>query len=577
MKRARILCVWVATLWFLSGCGGDFEIATTDEVAQETSSDTQKALAGAQGQRPPRRLNIDECLSTEPVKDLRALRARCAARAAAKRTKRAASPGVALSTTTLTVGESRTTVANLDFTDVPTWSDADIMDQFAAIRDHAYLTDEGQGHTPFPRRLSWMYLNDGCAERAEQFNTLAAQAGKTRPYMIFAFGGSAYLRAYSSNHANGVVEWGWHVAPVVKNSQGEPIVFDAALSPCRPLPYEDWLALMVDSMDFYDNLAAGNGVAIANSWAVMPESLVSGDETDLAELLDWMNVDILEVLSTELLPREWELQIALGRDPEVVLGASPPWSGNNCVGTHTESALTSVASLATSTVTATCPFGTLAVGGGSELESPSFQLSNSLRSGNGWAVTAKNTAGVTRDLTATATCLTGAPTGASVSTVQGNVAALTPTSSGTSTAACDTGTLVSGGFSTAVSGFPPSTPRIYANQRVSSVSDSWQVSAYNTSSSTSKSVTAFGNCLHDSGFSFRQESGTNLSAGGTSTALCDDPEDAVGVGFAFPMAAAYTVSTLGASEGSASMSLSPAPGGSGDAGARTFAQCLTHP
>lgn len=576
MKQARIRCVWVASLWFSSGCGGDFELATTDEVAQEASSDTPQALAGAQSQRPPRRLNIDECLSTEPVNDHRALRARCAARAAAERAKRAASPGVALSTTTQTVGESKTTVANLDFTDVPTWSDADIMEQFAAIRDHAYLIDEGHNQSPL-RRLSWMYLNDGCAERAEQFNTLAAQAGKTRPYMIFAFGESAYLRAYSSNHPSGVVEWGWHVAPVVKNSQGEPIVFDAALNPCRPLSYEEWLALMVDSLDFYDNLAAGNGVAIANSWAIMPESLVSGDETDLAELLDWMNVDILEAFSTYYLPNEWELQITLGRDPEVVLGANPLWSGNHCVGTHTESALTSVASLATSTVTATCPFGTLAVGGGSELESPSFQISSSLRSGNGWAVTAKNTAGVSKDLTATATCLTGAPTGASVSTVQGNVAALTPTSSGTSTAACDTGTLVSGGFSTAVSGFPPSTPRIYANQRVSSVSDSWQVSAYNTSSSTSKSVTAFGYCLHDSGFSFSQESGTNLSAGGSSTALCDDPEDAVAVGFTFPMATAYTVSTIGASEDTASMSLSPAPGGSGDAGARTFAQCLTHP
>ena len=71
----------------------------------------------------------------------------------------------------------------------------------------------------------------------------------------------------------------------MKNSAGEPIVFDAALSPCRPLPWKDWLLLMASALSFYDNLAADNGIGVADSNAYDPYSLVTGEQNHAADSL----------------------------------------------------------------------------------------------------------------------------------------------------------------------------------------------------------------------------------------------------------------------------------------------------
>jgi hypothetical protein len=72
--------------------------------------------------------------------------------------------------------EARSGVASLNFTNVPTWSDADIKAQFAAIRDKRYSPDS-LDPSPNPRRITWMYPNDGCFDRAEQFNVQALTLG----------------------------------------------------------------------------------------------------------------------------------------------------------------------------------------------------------------------------------------------------------------------------------------------------------------------------------------------------------------------------------------------------------------
>src|SRR3569623_3207375 len=201
---------------------------------------------------------IDECSSARPAADFFALRARCLAKAAAERA--AATPTCASGTPAAqSVFAARNTVASLNFSNVPTWTDADILAQFASTRDKRYITDSFDA-SPNPRRITWMYPQDGCFDRAEQVDDLVAQAGKVRPYKLFAFGNSPFLRAYTNNDSSGVVSWTFHVVPIVKNSAGQPIVFDAALSPCRPLPYKDWLALLVDSMSSYDDIGSGNGV-----------------------------------------------------------------------------------------------------------------------------------------------------------------------------------------------------------------------------------------------------------------------------------------------------------------------------
>jgi len=264
---------------------------------------------------------LDDCKSAKwPKGDFQAFTAFCRAQAASAR-------GNAESVRNLStaldgdVSSHRATLAELNFADVPIWSDTDINEQFSRARDDRYLTQFDAAEPDFPRRMSWLFPDDGCFARAEQVDVRVAEAGKERPYKLFAFGD---LRVKTDNSPEGWVYWRYHVVPVVKNGAGEPIVFDPALSPCKPLPYKQWLALMVDKITDYDNVAGGFGVALGDSWAYWPNSLPSGERSH--------SDDSLIDLQGNYLAEEWKRQSELGRDPTVILGEQPPWSGDACRG-----------------------------------------------------------------------------------------------------------------------------------------------------------------------------------------------------------------------------------------------------
>lgn len=463
------------------------------------------------------------------------------------------------------VFDSRTTVAAANFANVPTWSDADILAEFASTRDTRYMTTPDR--PGFLRRISWMYPNDGCFARAEQVNVRVSQAGKPKPYKLFVFGAferGADLHVYTNNSSTGEVYWQYHVVPVVKNSAGEPIVFDAALSPCRPLPWKEWLLLMASNLSFYDNLAANNGITVAGPSSYHPYSLVAGEPDHSAESLNDQ--------TQFYLPFEWTRQTELGRDPNVVLGSTPPWSGWACLAPTVVSANASVAAGATTTVTAGCPFATLAVGGSFARDNTSFAISKNARSGNGWQVIGKNTGSTIQALKASAVCLIGAPINASVSSIQGNVVSVSNNSNATSTASCPAGQLVGGGYTTTLG--TSSVMRIYNNNRTTSTSSTWQVSAQNNTGS-SKSVTSFAYCLQNTSFTFRQVS-TALDSSGTAGAVCSGAHT-VGGGFGFPRLTNYTVLSQWLVRRSAwVLQMTPAPA-NGDPNALSFGECLATP
>jgi hypothetical protein len=326
----------LVSLLMLAACSANDSYPGTDTG---TSNPTESFDAGVRETKPGGSSEVAselDCYSAKPPKgDFQTFIATCRARAANGR-KRAVSAR-SLSTAAATdVYDSRTTVAELDFADVPTWSDADINAQFASARDDRYLTQTDPPEPNFQRRMSWLYPDDGCYARAEQVDVRVAQFGKTRPHKLFAFGSpDHWLRVHTDNARGGVVEWTYHVVPVVKNSAGEPIVFDPALNPCKPLPYQKWLALMVDDMTFYDDLAQGNGVALGDSWSYYPNSLPSGEPPHSAESLDDLQGNFLYA--------EWSRQTELGRDPNLVLGANPPWSGDSCLSAEVETQTATVA------------------------------------------------------------------------------------------------------------------------------------------------------------------------------------------------------------------------------------------
>ena len=499
-----------------------------------------------------------DCKSAKvPKVDRKMRRDVCLARAAAERAK---SGQLALSG--LTVIENETTASALNFSNVPIWTDADIMAQFAQTRDNRYMTHPS--NPGFPRRITWMLPDDGCFARAEQVAVQAAQAGKQRPHKLFAFG-IPTLHVSTDNHPNGWEEWSWHTVPVVRNSAGEPIVFDAALSPCKPLPWRKWLALMVNDVAKFDIPGSGYTVSLGDSWAYGEFSLVTGEPSHSAESVN----DELTFM-----PYEWDRQIELGRNPNVVLGATPPWSGFACLMTEPEESTTTVAPNTSATLTTPCPFGTLAVGGGWGLSSQNLTVSRTGKSGNGWQIVAKNVGGSSASLSTSAVCLTGAPSNAAITIATSNAINISPGSFATASATCGTGSrLVGGGYATTQG--TSSVMRVYANRRSTTTGNTWQVSAQNTTSST-KSLSPFAYCLVQTTFTADQTSG-NLTWEGIAEASCPSSKATTGGGFVFPRLTNYKL-LLNKHVGFNlyRVDMSPAPPG-GDSNAKAYAECLAHP
>lgn len=489
-----------------------------------------------------------ECKSAKkPSTDLKTYFETCKARAAKERT----SSGLVAAAAAATIYDSRVPVASLNFASVPTWSDADILAQFAATRDNRYLTDNQ--HPGSQRRLSWMYPDDGCFSRAEQVNAQVAQAGKTKPYKLFAMGD---LAPATTNHPDGWVGWGWHVVPVVKNSAGELIVLDAALSPCKPLPWKTWLLMMVSDLNHFNDTAAGRGVALGDPNAYYPSSLAQGEPSHAAESVSHQRDTYLGY--------EYSRAVELGRDPNVVFGSTPPWSGTACVSVSQESGGGTVAANSTGTVNVSCPFATLAVGGGAEVSSSSQLLAKSAKNGNGWQVVVRNNSSSSTQVFPVVACLTGARVSASVTTVNGPTVNVGAGSFSTSSASCPSGTLIGGGYNTTAGS---SIMRVYTDRRSTTNANTWEASAQNTTSST-KSITAYAYCLGGTSLTYSQVAGPT----GSAFAACATPKWLVGGGYTFPRTTSHVVRDLGFFDSSFLLDLLP-----WEPNMTTYAECLAHP
>jgi hypothetical protein len=241
-------------------------------------------------------------------------------------------------------------------------------------------------------------------------------------------------------------------------------------------------------------------------------------------------------------------------------------------GTVSNSSNVNVLPGATATVSVSCPSG-LAAGGGIILSNPTFAVSKNARNGNGWQVVARNTGSTTENVTVTVNCLTGAPAGAYVTSIQGNVVNVGAGSNATSTATCSTGKLLSGGYTTAISG--SSVMRIYNDSRTTTTGNTWQVSAQNTTGAT-KSVTAFAYCLQGVNVSITQKVSSGIDVSGYAGVSCDyTTELLMGGGYVFPRLTGYTVYSDHSEKNTAwFVAMSPAPA-NGDANAKAYAECIT--
>lgn len=178
-----------------------------------------------------------------------------------------------------------------------------IEDGFRFLRNARFLIEPG--HSDFPRRSTWLYPDDGCFARADLARSNLEQNGFNSTNKIFVFGD---LKVHSENSFSGEVSWWYHVAPIV-NWKGKHFVFDPAVFPSAPILLSEWLKKMSDDPSILT-------LAICSAKAYNPGSFCNqpDDEAELAvhDQLIYLNP-------------EWARQVLLGREPEKVLGNSPPW------------------------------------------------------------------------------------------------------------------------------------------------------------------------------------------------------------------------------------------------------------
>lgn len=184
------------------------------------------------------------------------------------------------------------------------WTAAQLQKGFETLRD---ATTSGDPDMPnVPRRLTWLYPDDGCFARSAYGAHILEAAGYPVPSTVFTFGD---LQVSTSNHPNGIVTWSYHVAPVV-SVNGATYVLDPALEPKKPLTLAQWIAVQGDPQVI--------DVAFCDRGAMDPNMPCFGGGDTTAAAMSFLQALYFRY--------EWDRQIDLGREPSVVLGASPPWA-----------------------------------------------------------------------------------------------------------------------------------------------------------------------------------------------------------------------------------------------------------
>lgn len=188
-----------------------------------------------------------------------------------------------------------------DIVDVGSY--ADLENQFNYIRDTRFVQTDDPN---FPRRITWLYPDDGCYARAEMMKYELENNHFPAPKKIFAFGD---LFAFSNNSPSGYVQWWYHVA-VTYRVGADVYVFDPSIEPLRPITLQTW-----------NDLIGGDD-------APLRYSICSADTVDPMEDCFNPTRDSLEdTISAQksFLESEWDRVIELKRKPEEELGSYPPW------------------------------------------------------------------------------------------------------------------------------------------------------------------------------------------------------------------------------------------------------------
>lgn len=182
-------------------------------------------------------------------------------------------------------------------------SEVDLQKMFNFLRDTQFIKIKDMQK---PRRLSWLYPDDGCFARAELMAQYMIENFKIDPKKIYAFGD---LEAETPNHPDGRVTWWYHVA-VALRYHNDVVIFDPSLQPERVYSLNEWQQAIGASK-------ASIRYALCASNTFDPDdSCYRTSRTPMSFSLDEQY---------RFLQPEWLRLQDLNRDPEEELGAHPPW------------------------------------------------------------------------------------------------------------------------------------------------------------------------------------------------------------------------------------------------------------
>lgn len=203
---------------------------------------------------------------------------------------------------------------------VTTWPNYQVIQaNFEKIRDLRYFQDEEVAN--FPRRISWLYPDDGCWTRASAvirdlfgpYHNLVNNY--ERPSKVFAFGN---LCANTPNAPEGYVSWWYHTAPIVRDAETNlTYVLDPSIDPHHPIQMEKWA----------EAIASQSGPCEYSPSRVDQFNICTGyGSGPYSPCQDAYNNETYSMQTQpEYQHYERERQVDLGRDANQVLGDLPPW------------------------------------------------------------------------------------------------------------------------------------------------------------------------------------------------------------------------------------------------------------
>jgi hypothetical protein len=202
-----------------------------------------------------------------------------------------------------TAWDEKRPLEDTDLTRIREVTSEKIQEIFLWTRDLRFL--ETENRPGFARRISWLYPDSGCFDRAEFVVKLAREIHDVQFSKLFAFG---RLEAATPNSPDGKVRWWYHVAPAAR--VGERVyVLDPTLDPKEPMTLERWMSAVIPDLD---------GLSLA---VCAPSTYMPADSCDFPD-----RVPESELLRSQrrFLDLEWERRTLMG-DPQRDLGAFPPW------------------------------------------------------------------------------------------------------------------------------------------------------------------------------------------------------------------------------------------------------------